>query len=72
LPKGRDNVDGDKVEVEQVAGLKPGNAFTLLPDTNITVSQQIYHISDQSGNVATCFFEITFEIAESGEKEDDS
>lgn len=62
-PTGNDNVDGDKVKVEQVAGLAAGEAFSLGPESDRTVIKQIYHITDKSGNVATCQFELTLEKA---------
>eukprot|EP00495_Collosphaeridae_sp_1-RS-2012_P009018 TRINITY_DN906_c0_g2_i2.p1 TRINITY_DN906_c0_g2~~TRINITY_DN906_c0_g2_i2.p1 ORF type:complete len:575 (+),score=136.00 TRINITY_DN906_c0_g2_i2:102-1826(+) len=58
-PTGWDNVDKENVKVEQVAGLNAGEAFTLNPDTNETVVKMLYHISDKSGNSATCQFHVT-------------
>jgi len=57
-PTGNDNVDGSKVTVTQVAGLHPGEAFTIASNEEENIITQIYHISDRSGNVASCQFQI--------------
>jgi len=58
LPSGVDSVDGRKVSVTQVAGLKPGEEFTVASNNEENTSTQIYHVQDLSGNVATCQFQI--------------
>jgi hypothetical protein len=69
-PSGIDNVDGAKVIVTQVAGLKPGEAFTIAPNVQENTITQIYHISDKSGNAATCQFNIVLKKSAKKEGED--
>jgi len=63
VPRGRDNVDGNRVKVELVAGVNPGSPFQLAPDQEKNVVAQIYHLTDKSGNVATCQFQVSLEKA---------
>jgi len=70
-PTGWDNVDKENLKVEQVAGLNPGEAFTLNPDTSETVVKMLYHVTDKSGNSATCQFHVTLEKSEIEKKGDD-
>merc|ERR1711879_1091442 len=58
-PRGRDNVDGLDVKVDLVAGLQPGEKFTVGAEQDKNSATMIYHIWDKAGNIATCQFEIT-------------
>jgi len=70
-PSGNDNVDGKKVTVTQVAGLQPGEAFTVAVNDEENTSTQIYHIQDRSGNIATCQFQIKLRKSHASVKGED-